>query len=170
MKKTLFLAITADGLIAKDNDQVTWSEDVWKNYYEYCSKVGYLMVGRRTFELMHEVGEYKHIALKRFIIISSKPKPAGMPGDWFSSPRQAFEFLSRENCSHLVIGGGRLLANALLAEGCIDEIQLDIEPKLYGTGVPLFGSIKEERDLELLKTFKSGKNTVRVLYKVKKLP
>lgn len=166
MKKTLFLAITADGLIAKEDDQVTWSEDVWKNYFKYCSDIGYLMVGRRTFDLMHQTGEYTHIQLKKFIIISTKPKPAGVPGEWFTSHTQAFEFLSQEGCAHVVIGGGRYLANILLAENLLDEIQLDIEPKLYGTGVQLLGKISCEHDLELIETFKSGKNTVRVLYKV----
>jgi dihydrofolate reductase len=166
MKKTLFLATTIDGLIAKEDDQVTWSQDVWRNYYEYCSNVGYLMVGRRTFELMHAVGEADNINLKKFIIISSQTKPVGMPGDWFTSHLAAFEFLEREGCLHVVVGGGRTLANTLLSENLIDEIQLDIEPKIYGAGVPLFGKIDAEYDLKLIETFQSGANTVRVCYSV----
>ncbi|MEZ4753768.1 MAG: hypothetical protein R3A13_05585 [Bdellovibrionota bacterium] len=52
MKKTIFLAITIDGLIAKNNHEVTWSDDVWKNYFEYCAVAENLMVGRKTYELM----------------------------------------------------------------------------------------------------------------------
>lgn len=168
MKTTLFLAITADGLIAKDNDEVTWSEDVWRNYFEYCGNVGYLMVGRKTYELMNGSGEIDKLKLKEFLVISSKSKPNDGRGKWFKSHKDAYSWLSDNGCKHIVVGGGRILANTLLKENLIDEIQLDIEPKLYGSGIQLFGKTDKEYDLELLETRKSGINTVRVLYRVKR--
>ena len=164
MKRVLFLATTVDGLIAKPNDEVTWSQDVWDNYFRFCAS-GSLIVGRKTYELMKRSGEFSHLTLADLIVLSSHPVQ-GEGVVQCASPGDAMEYLQKRGCAQAIIGGGRMVAQSMLSAGQIDEIQLDIEPKLYGTGIPIFGDIGGEYNLKLLEVGQSGKNTVRVRYAV----
>ncbi len=168
MKTTLFLAITADGFIAKKDDDVTWSDDHWKNYFEYCKEIGNLMVGRKTYDLMLEANELDQLTLKNLVIISEKMKISDALSVCATSPELGLDYLIDKNCEEVIIGGGQKLNNYMLSNDLIDEIQLDVEATLYGSGVPLFGQLKSEKKLKLKTVRKSGLNTVRLHYIVDK--
>src|SRR6185295_2320445 len=145
MKTILFLASSLDGQIARSDDSVTWSDDVWRNYFEFCSTVGVLLVGRRTYELMAASDELKKLKLRAFGVVSRTLK--ALPSDVlvFETHRAALTHFERARFHQIVIGGGRELAHSLLADDLLDEIQLDIEPKLYGTGISMFKDLPAER-------------------------
>ena len=65
-----------------------------------------------------------------------------------------------------MIGGGQV-ARSLFEANLIDEIGLNIQPVLLGSGIPLFYEMDHQIDLELLdcKPFKNG--GVFVSYRVK---
>src|SRR5204862_458715 len=86
---------------------------------------------------------------------------------WAKSPKDAVDLLEKRNCGEALVGGGRTLAHAFLTENLLSEIQLDVEPTIYGSGIPLFGEIRAETPLELLESKRSGSHTVRMHYRVR---
>jgi dihydrofolate reductase len=168
MKITLFLAMSIDGFIAKPDDSVTWSQDDWDNYAALCSEVGNLIVGRKTFELMKDGGDFEKLSLKNLVVVSkTSTADKSFGANWVTTPKEAVLFLEKKGCDAALVGGGRKLAHSFLTENLLSEIQLDVEPVIYGAGVPLFGEIKESALLELIEARSSGSNTARLHYRVK---
>ena len=93
MKITLFLAMSLDGFIAKPDDSVTWSQDVWDTYAILCSEVGNLIVGRRTFELMKTAGDLDKMTLINLVVVSKSLSGATDMGVVFvTSPKEAVSY------------------------------------------------------------------------------
>ncbi len=53
-----------------------------------------------------------------------------------------------------------------MSEGLIDEIYLDIEPIIFGKGIPVLAAADFEYELSLLASTKLTDNTVQLHYKV----
>ena len=56
-----------------------------------------------------------------------------------------------------------------MKENLIDEIFLDVEPKIFGRGIKLFSDNDFEFELELIDIKKFSQNELQIHYKVKKL-
>ena len=63
--------------------------------------------------------------------------------------------------------GGGALAHSLFQARLIDQIGLNIQPVLLGSGTPLFYEINEQLDLELLEHKRLKNGGVFVFYRVK---
>jgi len=70
----------------------------------------------------------------------------------------------------VLLGGGSYTNATFLREGLIDEIIIDIEPFIFGKGIKLFAESQQELKLELIKTEKLSKDTIRLHYNVIKKP
>lgn len=55
-----------------------------------------------------------------------------------------------------------------MKEGLIDEIYLDVEPIIFGKGIPLFTSEDFEYNFQMLDFKKLNENTIQLHYKVLK--
>lgn len=55
-----------------------------------------------------------------------------------------------------------------MKEDLIDEIYLDVEPLVFGKGIPIFREADFEYELELMEIKKLNKNTIQLHYRVKK--
>jgi dihydrofolate reductase len=64
------------------------------------------------------------------------------------------------------MGGGEL-ASSLFRARLIDQVGLNIQPVLLGSGVPLFYETKQQLDLELLESKKLKNGSLYVFYRVK---
>jgi dihydrofolate reductase len=75
--------------------------------------------------------------------------------------------LSKKYKRMLLVGGATTSAR-FLKEELIDEIYLTIEPKVFGTGIPLFAEGSFEADFRLLSIERlNKKGTILLKYKVK---
>ena len=63
------------------------------------------------------------------------------------------------------MAGGKL-ATSFLKEGLVNEIYLNVEPIVFGKGIPIFTNENFEKNLELLQVKKFSKNEVRLHYMV----
>lgn len=161
MKTILCMAMSADGFIAGQNDETPWNDDEWVAFQNFITSCDVVLLGRRTYEIMRSDGEF--VDGPEYIVVSNNP----------SLDCGDFRKMSITSKSDLpqaqkigVIGGGRL--NGSLAQlGVFDEIILDIEPILLGTGHTLFGGQMVHLNLELLESRKIGPLTLQHHYKVK---
>ncbi|MBI2623464.1 MAG: dihydrofolate reductase [Candidatus Liptonbacteria bacterium] len=171
MKIILYMAITANGYIARENGDTPWSEEEFKAYYGFVKERGNVMVGWNTYELMKSGGEFEKCG-NPFVVIVSRDNKNKNENEanacCASSPREAVEVLAGKGFKEVVVGGGGTLNAGFLKGGLIDELILDVEPLIFGKGIKLFKDTDMEARLELLETRALSKNTVRLRYKVVK--
>lgn len=165
MKVVLYMAITVNGFIAKQNGETPWSNEEWLSFSEKVGEIKNLVIGRKTFEIMKAENEFQKIG-NPFTVIVSNEKDNNSNFTFADSPEQALELLKEKGFEQALVAGGGLLNSSFLQKGLIDEIYLDVEPFLFGSGVKLFAENDYEAKLELLSTKQLSKNTIQLHYKV----
>ncbi|MBS3145095.1 dihydrofolate reductase [Candidatus Woesearchaeota archaeon] len=165
MKVILYMTITINGYIAKENDDAPWSDELWVSYYNIAKKFKAVVLGRRTFEMMKEVNEFEKIG-NPFIVVLTKKKQQNTNNIFFvKSPTEALELLDKKGFKEVLIGGGGKLNASFMKENLVDEMLIDIEPLIFGKGIKLFAEGDFEKKLELLETKRISNNLVHLHYK-----
>lgn len=161
MSVTLYMAISADGFIAGLHDETPWSDDAWTAFKEFISTCDVVLLGRRTYEIMAAQDEF--VDGPEYIVAT--PNLQLNTGSLRKITIQSMDDMPKADKVG-VIGGGDF--NGSLAKlGLLDEIILDIEPIILGSGKRLFGDYEVEFKLELIGSRKLGSDTVQNHYKVK---
>ena len=164
------MAITANGMIARENDDTSWVSPMeWESFSSMIQKAGNMIIGRRTYEVMLRNKEFKKLGSVNVLVLSRK-KALNIPPKnvrIVQSPQKALNFLLEQNSKTALICGGGRLNSSFMKERLIDEIYLDIEPVILGTGIKLFADAEFEKKLELLGVRKLSGNEVQLHYKVK---
>lgn len=173
MKVILYMAISANGMIARKNDKTDWSVDESNAYREKVKECGNLVIGRRTYELMQEdenkdadtdvLGNPVVIVLTGNSTFKDKKK-----AKFVKTPKEAIDFLEQKGFETAMVAGGSKVDTAFLKEGLVDEIYLDIEPLIFGKGIPLFIPADFEYRLKLLEVKKLSDQTIQLHYLIEK--
>lgn len=59
MKVILYMAVTINGFIAKEDDDTSWiSQEEWDSYSLAVRQAGCLVVGRRTYHILTKQPEF----------------------------------------------------------------------------------------------------------------
>ena len=94
------------------------------------------------------------------------------PGQSWHQPAHALVALARiapERADSLLPAfGGHTTWSSFAKEGLVDEIYLDIEPYLFGQGMPLFLPADFEYHLKLIETKNLNSQTLQLHYRVEK--
>ncbi len=165
MKLTLYMAITVNGYIARVNGETPWSDEEWDSFSEKVRKVKYMIVGRKTFDVMCKTGDFDKISDLFMVVVLSK-KRVHNNTVFVQSPEEAVAVLEKRGVSEALIAGGGILNASFLKAKLVDEIIVDVEPRVFGQGIRLFVECDFEAELELLSVKKLGENTVQLRYKV----
>jgi dihydrofolate reductase len=167
MKVIVYLAISVNGLIENAKGGTPWSEEQWTNWGLELKRAACLIVGRTTHDLMSESGEYEKYGVRRVIVLTSTTITSDPIITTAASATQALDQLSQEGFTEVVVGGGAKTNAAFLEIGCVSEIYLDVEPFLFGSGLPFAGPLGElNLDLELLAVDRYAPNAVGLRYRV----
>jgi dihydrofolate reductase len=166
MKVTLYMASTPNGFIARADKTTPWLEGSWKSYEAIVKAMGAMIVGASTYELMRVGEELEKIGNPSLAVLTHSEKQDDGAVMFATSPAQAIERLSARGFTQVVVGGGAQCNAAFLKAGLVDEIILDIEPILFGHGLPLFSQCALEVPLELIETKKFAANEIQLRYKV----
>ncbi len=168
MKVTLYLSITANGLIAKESDDTSWvSSTEWKNFRSMIKKAGNMIIGRRTYEVMCKNKEFEKLGKVKIVVVSQTLR-MDKSITVVKSPREALTYLQQQGFFTALICGGGKLNSSFMKEKLIDEIYLDLEPIILGKGIKLFADAKFEAKLELIGIKKLSKEEVQLHYRVRK--
>lgn len=81
------------------------------------------------------------------------------------SPAELIARLESQGVTSLAVCGGASIYSLFMQAGVVDELFLTVEPVVFGTGVPLFGTSLES-SLTLLDCSKLNENTVLLHYSV----
>lgn len=169
MKVILNMAITINGFIAKDNDDTNFVSDTeWNSFLAMANKTGNIIIGRKTYEIMRDGGEFENLKNIRVIIISNNSNLGAIVGNHSvaKNPQDALAILEKEGFDNALVAGGATLNASFMIENLVDEIYLDVEPVVFGKGINLFGKNDFETKLKLLEVKKLSDNEIQLHYQV----
>ncbi len=138
MKVILLMAVTADGLIAKDSMQlVDWTGKADKKYFVKVTKdAGAMIMGSKTFDTIGQVlPGRKNIVMTRDKTRISQNEDLAFTDQ---SPQQLLNDLESQGFSSVALIGGALINTLFMKQGLIDEIHVTMVPIIFGTGLTLF--------------------------------
>jgi dihydrofolate reductase len=174
MKVVLYMAITPNGMIAKENDNTGWvTETEWVSFSGMIKESGNMIIGRRTYDVMLKNDEFKQSGLEKIktVVLSSEKTLHVHDKESISvakSPKEAIGILQGQGFETIMVCGGGGLNSSFIKENLVDEIYLDIEPIVFGKGTSLFREADFEANLELIETKKLSPNEIQLHYRVRK--
>ena len=168
MKVILYMAISANGIIAKSDDDTSWiSKEEWDSYSLAVRTAGCLIVGRRTYHILTKQPEFAEFKDIKLVTVSQEDFTTLATNHFVAhSPKEALDFL--KDYKEIIVAGGGILNASFLAEKLVDEIFLDIEPIVFGKGIPIFKDKDFEQKLKFIGQKKITNNEIQLHYEVKK--
>lgn len=160
---SVFIAISADGYIARADGSIDWLSRVERagedyGYKRFFDSIDALVIGCKTYDTVLGFGEWPY-ADKRCIVLTRRPPVAPRSNEVFfaGAPTTLLEQLAQQGVQRVYVDGGAVI-RAFLAEGLIDDLVLSVVPLLLGEGVSLFAGRGVERSLRLesSESFASG--------------
>ncbi len=146
MKVILLMAMTADGMIAKNSMQpVDWTGKEDKQYFVRVTKeAGVMIMGSKTFDTIGRVLPGR----KNIVMTRDKKRQSKDPDLIFTdqTPGQILNDLSLQGFTLAALIGGSVANTLFIKENLIDEIHVTIVPRLFGKGLTLFS---ETLDIQL---------------------
>ena len=159
-KIILYIAISLDGYIAKEDGNIDWltSFDEDYGYEKFLSTIDTIIMGRKTYEQVLSFGEWPYSGLKTVVFTHRKLKD-DKNVEFISGPIQQniSELKKQSNKNIWIVGGGQLITE-FVKLNLIDEYQIFIMPLLLGSGIPILHEAINMKSLKLIKSksYKSG--------------
>ena len=161
------MAVSVDGFIANKNDETPWSDAEWQEFNKKAAEIGNVLIGRKTYELMRDDGSLGELPCKTIFVLSKKLNEASDKRVIIiKSPTQALKEAHKLGYSHLMVAGGSKTNSAFLKAGLVEELFLDVEPILLGSGIPLAINFDTQLNLELINTKRYGKSGIQLHYRM----
>lgn len=180
-KVTLGLANSLDNYIARKDgasDWLHWTDEVAEISARFMKTVNALLMGRKTYEVMLASGETSYPGATNYVFTRSAKHAAALRKrlagtkaarnvEIVSKDAAAFvRTLKTRKGKGIVIFGGGELARSLFEAELIDEVVLNVQPVILGSGVLLFHQMKRQIDLELLDVKRLKDGCVVLSYRV----
>ncbi|TYP79657.1 dihydrofolate reductase family protein [Paenibacillus methanolicus] len=143
-KKTiLYIAMSLDGYIAREDGSVDWLEEVAgegdNGYGKFYEGIGSIIMGRATYDICLGLSDTWMYAGKPCYVYSRTARPSeGLVEFTSEPPEQLIERLRQTSQGHIWLEGGGEIVRLFLERDLIDEMQIAIIPTVLGQGIPLF--------------------------------
>ena len=169
MKTILYMGITPNGYIARENGDSEWTSDEdLQGFYDKSKECGNIIMGKNTFREAMRQGYFPFPNALNVIVshevIENKWGENVIITD--REPEGVLKLLTEKGHETAFLAGGGKLNASFAQKGLIDEIYLDIEPLLFGKGIDLFADKAFECKLEFIEFKKLNENTVQLHYRV----
>lgn len=168
MKTTLYMAISANGMIATESGNEDFlSHQNWEMFCELAREFGNFIVGRKTYEAVKAWDDGYNfddlVGVEKVIISQNKDFDLDEGYILASSPQEALTKLSDKGFEKALVTGGAEINSEFAKANLLDEIMLNIEPVLVGKGIPLFApqDFEIKTKLASVKQSESGIATLR---------
>lgn len=177
MRASVYMAVSLDGFIARENGDLDWlpgPEDVAgedHGYHAFMDTVDALVMGRATFEKVLSFGVGWPYKDKPVVVLSRSEYtlPPDLP-DTVSvlggSMTDIVAGLLQRGYEHVYIDGGVTVQHFLRA-GLVQRLILTIIPIVLGSGIPLFGAVDQDVRLQLVEHRSWPSGLLQVTYDVK---
>lgn len=173
-KLVYYVAMSLDGYIAGDNDDVSgflYSGKAVEKYLEDLKSFETVIMGKSTYEFGYKFGAtpgepspaYPH--MKHYIVSENLAFDNPSP---LVNVVQASDVLKvkQDATSPIYLCGGGKLAGGLLKLKLIDEVKVKLNPVIFGSGVKLFEGISTYYHLSLIDSISYEDGMVVLTYQV----
>ena len=167
MKVILLMAVTADGMIARNSmELIDWTGKADKKYFIHITRdAGAMIMGSKTFDTIGKVlPGRKNIVLTRDKTRTNQGKDLIFTNQ---TPKEIINELQAQGFGSVALIGGSVVNTLFMKENLIDEVHITIVPRLFGKGLSLFNEILDTQ-LELIDIQKIDQGHVLLKYRVKK--
>lgn len=167
MKVTLYMAVSIDGFIAKNDGDSDWVSPVDSVIFEQKIKEkGCIVVGRRTFNQFH--GDLYPVKGITNIVITSDKRKANKSDEviFVGSPEEALKVAQGKGHTEVLLIGGGTTNGLFLKANLIDEIFLSVHPLILGDGIKLFEGCEIKLDLREISIKQLDEGLVQLHYVV----
>lgn len=157
----LYIAMSLDGFIARPDGAVDWLDDVEDDgdngYSEFYSKVGTVIMGRKTYEEVLRLTDEFPYAGKPCYVLSRQSQESNSHVTFTDEELESLiSRLKEQSVGYVWLVGGGQLVQQFLEKKLLDEMELYIIPKLIGEGIPLFPEGTPPANFELTDTGRLG--------------
>jgi len=163
----VFIATSLDGFISRLDGDIDWlfqrddqTED--HGYSAFIADKDGIVMGRGTYEKVatFDTWFYELPVVVLSEQLADSPVPEALKGKVrFSrlTPGDLMEELARQGIHRVYVDGGQLV-QSFLRDGLVADMVISTVPVLIGSGRPLFGSLAQDVDLQLISSccFPSG--------------
>ena len=154
MKVILFMAMSANGLIARpDGEEDFLSHANWESFTELVDQCQNLIVGRKTYEAVKQWEEnYSFDDFSAVKVVLTRDQAYALDAGYkrAATPEEALAILRSHGCAQALLTGGAGANTSFMACGLVDELLINVEPVVIGEGIPLFSSEGFDAHLQLL--------------------
>jgi dihydrofolate reductase len=164
MRVSVFCGTSVDGFLARPDDTFDFlkiGEGVPHGFPEFLDSVDVVMMGRRTFEVVRDLGHFELYGKKPLIVLSSRrldlSSIQGQVEQMAGTPQEIVAQLETRGFKHVYLDGGITIQQFLQA-GFVHRIIVTRVPVLIGQGIPLFGPLSHDIHLRHVATqsFEAG--------------
>ena len=179
MKISVYIAISLDGFIARENGDIDWlpepgdpmldpGEDY--GYEAFMSDVDVLLMGRNTFDKVRSFDVGWPYGERRGVILTNRelifPEAyAHLMETMAGTPAEIKRALSERGFKHAYVDGG-VTIQAFMRAGLVDHFILTKIPVLIGSGIPLFGPLPADVKLNHAETTAYNNGMVQSRYTI----
>jgi dihydrofolate reductase len=163
MKTILYMTLSIDGYLGQAGETQPIPKEILRNFMQWVGKSGNLIIGRRTYDLMHAERALGGLQGIELVIVSHTPT---QNVSFVATPQAALQHLIQKGCEMALIGGGAQLNSAFLSAGLVDEIYLNINPYIANKGIRLGMTEGFEASLHLLETTQLTTNLIQLHYRI----
>ena len=167
----LYISMSLDGYIATKDNSLEFLSMVEKEgedygYNDFVKSVDAVIIGRKTYEKVIEMGyEYPHTDKDVYIITRTAKPSIGTFKFYTGDLSQLLRSLKSQAGKNIYCDGGAEIANELMKNNLVDEFIISVIQILLGDGIKLFKDGRRELKLELLSTKQFDKGLIQLHYK-----
>jgi len=169
MKIILMMAMTVDGIIARDSQHTAdWTSPADKKaFIAETKKHGAIIMGETTFATIGRPlpGRLNFILSLNPEKFQEKVQP-GILEFFKGSPEEIIWHLSDRGFESAILGGGARTNAMFLKAGLVDELMITVEPKIFGAGLNFTEGEPLDLNLELIESRQLDTNVIQLHYRV----
>ena len=168
-KIVLYIAMSLDGYIARDNGDIDWLSMVEFNnedygYKDFLKSVDTVIMGRRTYDQVLTFGDFPYKGKKCYVISrTTRPKDDHVEF-WNGDISKLISEIQQKDGLNIWLVGGAQIVGEFLSKNLIDEYIISIIPILLGKGILLFRSDMQEIRLQLRRNIAYPSGLVQLSY------
>lgn len=176
MKKSIYIATSLDGYIARSNGELDWlpgasgtepGDDC--GFSEFLKSVDCIIMGRNTYDKVISFGRWPY-GRTQVMVLTNRPieipeKLSEYVRSYSGTPEQIVPMLADKEFEHAYIDGGNVVQQFLKAR-LIDEMIITTAPVIIGSGISLFGAFEEDINWTLLGSRAHRGGLVQSRYKI----
>lgn len=158
-KVILYIAISLDNYIARENRDVDWligdgsNPNIDNGYEEFYKTIDTVIIGKSTYDQVMGWGEYPYKNCESYVYTRKETEDSEYVKFTNEDPRELISKLKEKPGKDIWIVGGADIVDLFLKRDLIDEFIIATIPTILGSGIPLF----KENNIEIKLKLKESK-------------